>query len=112
SRAQEGRILGCQDVQGDRAREGEVDATGHQGTGRVSLGAAGAALTARAQPGSPRGGGPTCGKGFPMPRQATFLAAALAALSGCATFVHGPYQDVVIDSNPPGAQAKENRQGC
>src|SRR5262249_55060391 len=23
----------------------------------------------------------------------------------CATLVHGPYQDVVIDSNPPGAQA-------
>ena len=40
-----------------------------------------------------------------MTRQATFLAAALAALSGCATLVHGPYQDVVIDSNPPGAKA-------
>lgn len=34
-----------------------------------------------------------------------FLAGACAALTGCATFVHGPYQDVVIDSNPPGATA-------
>jgi hypothetical protein len=40
-----------------------------------------------------------------MIRQATFLAVALAALGGCATVVHGPYQDVVIDSDPPGAKA-------
>jgi hypothetical protein len=40
-----------------------------------------------------------------MTRQATFLAVAVAALSGCATLVHGPYQDVRIDSNPPGAKA-------
>jgi hypothetical protein len=29
----------------------------------------------------------------------------MAVLSGCATLVHGPYQDVRIDSNPPGATA-------
>src|SRR5262249_16254068 len=40
-----------------------------------------------------------------MTRQVTFSALALAVLSGCATIVHGPYQDVTIDSNPPGAQA-------
>ena len=45
-----------------------------------------------------------------MIRQATFLAMAVAALSGCATVVHGPYQDVVIDSNPPGAQATVTAQ--
>lgn len=45
-----------------------------------------------------------------MIRQATFLAMAVAALSGCATVVHGPYQEVVIDSNPPGAQATVSAQ--
>ncbi len=45
-----------------------------------------------------------------MMRQATFLALALAALSGCATLVHGPFQDVVIDSDPPGAQATVSAQ--
>jgi hypothetical protein len=36
----------------------------------------------------------------------TFVPAVLAiSLGGCATFVHGPYQDVRIDSNPPGATA-------
>jgi hypothetical protein len=45
-----------------------------------------------------------------MTRQATFLAVALAALSGCATLVHGPYQDVTIDSNPSGAKATVSAQ--
>jgi hypothetical protein len=45
-----------------------------------------------------------------MTRQVTSLALALAALSGCATLVHGPYQDVVIDSNPPGAKATLSAQ--
>ena len=45
-----------------------------------------------------------------MTRQATFLAVAFAALSGCATLVHGPYQDVTIDSNPPGAKATVSAQ--
>ena len=45
-----------------------------------------------------------------MTRQATFLAVACAALSGCATLVHGPYQDVTIDSNPPGAKATVSAQ--
>lgn len=45
-----------------------------------------------------------------MTRQATFLAVALAALSGCATMMHGQYQDVVIDSNPPGAKATVSAQ--
>ncbi len=40
-----------------------------------------------------------------MTWQATLLALAAVALGGCATVVHGPYQDVVIDSNPPGATA-------
>ena len=33
------------------------------------------------------------------------LAAAFGALTGCATFITGPNQDVLIDSNPPGAKA-------
>src|SRR5215831_10563674 len=49
-------------------------------------------------------------KGGPMTRQVTFSALALAVLSGCATIVHGPYQDVTIDSNPPGAQATVSAQ--
>jgi hypothetical protein len=53
---------------------------------------------------------PLTRKGFPMNRQATILALAVAALSGCATVVHGPYQEVVIDSNPPGAQATVSAQ--
>lgn len=40
-----------------------------------------------------------------MKREPLVLAAALAVLGGCATIVHGPYQDVRIDSNPPGATA-------
>src|SRR5262249_59230674 len=40
-----------------------------------------------------------------MTRQVTISTVALAMLSGCATLVHGPYQEVMIDSNPPGAQA-------
>jgi hypothetical protein len=44
------------------------------------------------------------GKGGSIMRKA-FLAAALGALTGCATLVHGPSQDVLIDSNPPGAKA-------
>ena len=67
-----------------------------------------------ARPREPSRGGtsdaPHTGKGFRMIRQATFLAVAVAALSGCATVVHGPYQDVMIDSNPPGAQATVTAQ--
>ena len=39
-----------------------------------------------------------------MTRQPLVLTIA-ALLTGCATLVHGPYQDVRIDSNPPGATA-------
>ena len=39
-----------------------------------------------------------------MTRQPLVLATAVL-LGGCATLVHGPYQDVRIDSNPPGATA-------
>ena len=39
-----------------------------------------------------------------MMREA-FLATAFGMLAGCATLVHGPSQDVLIDSNPPGAKA-------
>ncbi|MGH7893728.1 MAG: hypothetical protein ACREQL_03620 [Candidatus Binatia bacterium] len=45
-----------------------------------------------------------------MKREPLVLAAALALLSGCATLVHGPYQDVRIDSNPPGATATISAQ--
>lgn len=34
-----------------------------------------------------------------------FLAAAFGMITGCATFITGPSQDVLIDSNPPGAKA-------
>jgi hypothetical protein len=40
-----------------------------------------------------------------MKREPLVLAATLMLLGGCATVVHGPYQDVRIDSNPPGATA-------
>jgi len=40
-----------------------------------------------------------------MRQERLFLASALAFLGGCATLVHGPYQDVTLDSNPPGATA-------
>jgi len=44
-----------------------------------------------------------------MKRNPLLLAAA-AVLSGCATLVHGPFQDVQIDSNPPGATATVSAQ--
>ena len=40
-----------------------------------------------------------------MRSQPLWLTAAVALLGGCATLVHGPYQDVVLESNPPGATA-------
>jgi len=45
-----------------------------------------------------------------MTRQATLLAVAFAGLTGCATVVHGPYQDVLLESNPPGAKATVSAQ--
>ena len=45
-----------------------------------------------------------------MTREPVILCAALALLGGCATVVHGPYQDVRIDSNPPGATATISAQ--
>lgn len=38
------------------------------------------------------------------------LLAAMAVLGGCATLVHGPYQEVRIESNPPGATATVTAQ--
>jgi len=40
-----------------------------------------------------------------LKRESATLAMGLALLGGCATVVHGPMQDVRIDSNPPGATA-------
>jgi hypothetical protein len=40
-----------------------------------------------------------------MRRESLLLAPALVLLGGCATLIHGPYQDVALDSNPPGATA-------
>ena len=40
-----------------------------------------------------------------MRREALLLASALGFLGGCATMIHGPYQDVRVDSSPPGATA-------
>ena len=40
-----------------------------------------------------------------MTRQALLLASVAAYLGGCATVVHGPFEDVRIDSTPPGATA-------
>jgi hypothetical protein len=40
-----------------------------------------------------------------MGRHPLCFASLLALLSGCATLMHGPYQDVRIESDPPGAKA-------
>jgi hypothetical protein len=40
-----------------------------------------------------------------MRRDLLFLASLLVMLGGCATLVHGPYQEVTVDSTPPGATA-------
>ena len=40
-----------------------------------------------------------------MKLHTVWLLAGAALLNGCATFIHGPYQDVTIDSSPPGATA-------
>jgi len=40
-----------------------------------------------------------------MRREPLFLASALALLGGCSTLLHGPYQEVALESNPPGATA-------
>jgi hypothetical protein len=40
-----------------------------------------------------------------MKRETLVLAGAFALLGGCSSMVHGPYQDVAIDSSPPGATA-------
>jgi len=46
-----------------------------------------------------------------MTRQPLVLVATCALLGGCATVVHGPYQDVRIDSVPSGATASIAAQG-
>jgi hypothetical protein len=46
-----------------------------------------------------------------MMRRPLLFATSLALLNGCATIVHGPYQDVQIVSNPPGATATITTQG-
>jgi hypothetical protein len=40
-----------------------------------------------------------------MRQEALFLAAVLPFLGGCATMIHGRYQEVAIESIPPGATA-------
>jgi len=50
-----------------------------------------------------------------MKSSSLLVGAAVALLSGCATVVHGPYEDVRIESNPPGAKvtlsAQESQRG-
>lgn len=50
-----------------------------------------------------------------MARRLLLIGAALALLNGCATLVHGPYEDVRVESNPPGATvtltAQESQRG-
>lgn len=50
-----------------------------------------------------------------MKRSPLLLATTMALMSGCATLVHGPYEDVRIESNPPGAtvtvSAQESARG-
>jgi hypothetical protein len=38
-----------------------------------------------------------------MRREPLILASALTLLGGCATLIHGPYQEVDLESSPPGA---------
>ena len=45
-----------------------------------------------------------------MMREPAVLIAASVLLGGCATVVHGKFQDVRIDSNPPGATATISAQ--
>jgi hypothetical protein len=45
-----------------------------------------------------------------MKREALVIATTLVLLGGCATIVHGPYQNVRIDSDPPGATATISAQ--
>lgn len=45
-----------------------------------------------------------------MKRSPLLLAATMALMSGCATLVHGPYEDVRIDSNPSGATVTVSAQ--
>jgi hypothetical protein len=40
-----------------------------------------------------------------MRRESLFLASVMALLGGCATMLHGKYQDVAVESSPPGATA-------
>jgi hypothetical protein len=40
-----------------------------------------------------------------MRREGLLLAPALVLLGGCATLIHGRYQDVTLESSPPGATA-------
>src|SRR5213593_1902000 len=42
---------------------------------------------------------------FAMTTQPRLLTALAMLAGGCATLVHGPYEDVRIDSSPPGATA-------
>jgi len=45
-----------------------------------------------------------------MKATAFMLIGAACAVTGCATLVHGPYQDVTISSEPPGATAVVSAQ--
>ncbi len=40
-----------------------------------------------------------------MRSESLFLASMVVLLGGCATMLHGPYQEVDLESNPPGATA-------
>jgi hypothetical protein len=48
---------------------------------------------------------PATGRKGAMMRQSLYLAALATCLGGCATLIHGPMQDVRVESDPPGATA-------
>ena len=91
------------------AREGQVRPPNSRGRS-VRRSSPQPRAPARPSPAGASGGARPMGRGFRMIRQATLLAVAFGALSGCATFVHGPYQDVTDRLEP--ARRQGDRVGA